>query len=155
MRVFRILVVAAGLYVLTGCASLTGLVTGPFTGAIDAPAQVYRENTQWFDDYPITWSLNVLVISPIGIVLGAPVGFAKGVAIDTQWVIGHIDYGMSFGNYGDASIWRPYTWQWKRKPLPRDAMGEKPPPPDVPGPYKAGEKPPAATGTQTGPASER
>jgi hypothetical protein len=154
MRVLRILVAAAGLYVLTGCASLTGLVTGPFTGAVDAPAQVYRQNPAWFDQYPITWSLNVLVVAPIGIVCGAPVGFAKGIALDVQWAIDHIDYGSAFEGYGPATVWRPYTWQWNRKRLPTD-------PPDpkshitTSGPYKSGEKVPAATGTQAGPPTDK
>ncbi len=153
MRVLRILVVVAGLYALTGCASLTGLATGPFTGAVDAPAQVYRENPQWFDQYPIAWSLNVLVVSPVGIVLGAPVGFAKGIALDVQGAIGHIEYKTAFNSYDDSSVWRPYTWQWKRKRLPTDAPDAKPHI-QTPGPYKDGAKPPAATGTQSGPATD-
>jgi len=42
-----------GLVLLSpGCATLTGLVTGAFTGAVDAPAQVYRYHHATFDYHP-------------------------------------------------------------------------------------------------------
>ena len=96
----------------SGCASLTGLVTGAFTGAVDAPAQVYRTHRDEFAENPINWPANLFLFVPLGFVFGPLTGLCKGVALDMQWVIGQQQYAPVFGSYGNASIWRPYTLHW-------------------------------------------
>ncbi len=95
-----------------GCASLTGLVTGAFTGCIDAPAQVYRHHRKEMDRHPDYWVYNILLFFPLGLGVGPLAGFAKGVGIDIQWLLNQLDYGEAFGTYRDASVWRPYTIHW-------------------------------------------
>lgn len=95
-----------------GCASLTGLVTGAFTGAIDAPAQVYRYNRDTFEDHPEYWIWNLLVFVPVGLVVGPLAGLSKGVGLDVEWMLNEIGYGPVFGSYDRPSIWRPYTIHW-------------------------------------------
>ena len=96
----------------SGCAAMTGLVTGAFAGAVDAPAQVYRTHRDGFAEDPIYWPLNIFVFVPLGIFFGPLVGFCKGMALDCEWVIGKQTYGPVFGSYEEASIWRPYTIHW-------------------------------------------
>ena len=107
---FALAIAAVG--ATSGCATMTGLVTGAFTGAVDAPSQVYRLHREAFAEDPIYWPINVCVFVPVGFVLGPVVGFAKGMALDCEWLIGKQTYGPVFGTYGDASIWRPYTIHW-------------------------------------------
>ena len=58
------------------------------------------------------FSLDVLVIGPVGCVLGPLAGFGKGISLDVQWCIGQVRYGNVFGSYREESIWRPWTWEW-------------------------------------------
>lgn len=96
-----------------GCATLTGLVTGAFTGAVDAPAQVYRYHRSYFDRNPIYWPFNVFLFVPVGIAAGPIVGFGKGLALDIQWAfLDQVSYGRVFGSYRESSVWRPYTIHW-------------------------------------------
>jgi hypothetical protein len=95
-----------------GCAALTGLATGAFTGAVDAPAQVYRKNRSTIDHHPEYWPFNVIFMAPIGFVFGPIAGFAKGLALDIQWLIGRTRYKRSFTTYRKPSVWRPYTIHW-------------------------------------------
>lgn len=109
---------AAGLLALAltvgspGCATLPGMLTGGFTGAVDAPAQVYRYHRAHFDRNPIWWPFNLVLFVPLGIATGPLVGMAKGVALDVQWLIGQIGYGRVFTTYREPSIWRPFTIHW-------------------------------------------
>ena len=103
---------AAMLMVCSGCASLTGLVTGAFTGAVDLPAETYRQNRVAFEQNPMLYGLDVFVVAPCGIVGGPVVGLVKGVSLDVEWVCGKIGYGQVFDSYRDASIWRPWTIYW-------------------------------------------
>ena len=96
----------------SGCATFTGLVTGAFTGAVDAPAEVYRHNRGEFDRNPIYYFFDVVAFVPIGIAAGPLVGLAKGMSEDVEWVIGKEHYGPVFGTYEEPSIWRPYTIHW-------------------------------------------
>jgi len=112
MRTLALLLALASVAFLAGCATITGTATGPLTGAVDAPAETYRHNQQAFQEHPMLYGLDVLVIAPVGIVTGPVFGFVKGVSLDVQWVVGHADYGEVFGTYGPASIWRPHTIQW-------------------------------------------
>ncbi|HTF88671.1 MAG TPA: hypothetical protein VK843_09695 [Planctomycetota bacterium] len=98
------------------CATMTGLITGAFTGAVDAPAEIYRHHPDEFRDHPSYWSFNILVFVPVGFVLGPVVGFAKGIALDMEKLLGQTDYGPVFGNYDKISIWRPYTFGWHPAP---------------------------------------
>lgn len=102
----------AGGQLTGGCATLTGLATGAFTGAVDAPAEVYRAHREGLDEHPIYWTLNIAVFVPLGMGFGPVVGFCKGVALDVQWALRQRDYGPVFGSLGDESIWRPYSIRW-------------------------------------------
>ncbi len=96
----------------SGCAGITGAVTGAFTGAVDAPAETYRHNTEAFEKYPILFAPDVLLMGPAGIITGPLFGLSKGVALDVQCMMGDMKYGEVFGSYGETSIWRPYTLNW-------------------------------------------
>jgi hypothetical protein len=96
----------------SGCATVTGLVSGAFTGAVDAPAQVYRLHREAFAEEPIYWPINICVCVPLGILFGPLMGFAKGMALDCECLIGQQTYGPVFGTYAEPSIWRPYTIHW-------------------------------------------
>jgi hypothetical protein len=136
----RLLTVAllATICLTSGCATITGTVSGPLTGMIDAPAQTYRANRDVFADYPILFSVDALVMGPFGIVTGPLFGFGKGLSLDIQWVISQVDYSEVFGSYRPTSIWRPFTLIWPTKapptePAPR--VPERPavfPPADAP-----------------------
>lgn len=95
-----------------GCAALPGLLTGAFTGAVDAPAQVYRHHRGTFDRHPEYWPFNLILFVPLGIVVGPLAGFSKGIGLDIQWFLNQVSYGKAFGTYKDESIWRPYTIHW-------------------------------------------
>ena len=112
MKTLRIVLVVAMVCVLSGCAMITGTVTGALTGAVDAPAETYRHNREGFADYPILFAADVLVMGPLGIATGPLFGMGKGLALDVQWVIGQVRYGDVFGSYDKASIWRPHTLTW-------------------------------------------
>lgn len=118
VRAQRLLAAVLALGVLVGsgpgCAcTLTGLVTGAFTGAIDAPAQVYRHHHAAMDRHPEYWVYNVLLFFPLGLAAGPLAGLAKGVALDIQfWILDKIGYEKAFTTYKDPSIWRPYTIHW-------------------------------------------
>ncbi len=118
MKVMGALVLAAMLLVCSGCASLTGLVTGAFTGAVDLPAETYRQNRLVFEQNPMLYGVDALVLGPCGIAGGPVVGFVKGASLDVEWVCGKIGYGVAFDSYREASIWRPWTICWpSRRPI--------------------------------------
>lgn len=95
-----------------GCATLPGMLTGAFTGAVDAPMQVYRGRRTFFDRNPIYWPFNALFFGTLGVMAGPIVGMVKGLAIDIQWLLEQVNYSSVFTTYGDDSIWRPYTIHW-------------------------------------------
>ncbi len=95
-----------------GCATVTGAVSGVFTGAVDAPTQVYRNKRSLFEADPIYWPLNIFVFVPIGMLFGPLAGFAKGVALDVECLQARLSYGKVFGGYGPESVWRPYSIHW-------------------------------------------
>ena len=98
-----------------GCATFTGFLSGAFTGAVDAPAQVYRHNRSTFDYHPEYWIFNILFFVPVGFVAGPIAGMAKGFALDIQWAfLDQASYGKAFGSYLKSSVWRPYTIHWLR-----------------------------------------
>lgn len=115
-RKHRLALAVAALLTLsqvTGCAAFAGLVTGAFTGAVDAPAQVYREHRGEFHRHPEYWPFNVFFFVPVGIAAGPLVGFAKGLALDIDCVIlNRTSYSRAFGTYKEPSVWRPYTIHW-------------------------------------------
>ena len=111
-RLLSLVLGAALIFGTPGCTALTGLLTGGFTGAVDAPAQVYRLNRGEFRRNPIYWPFNIIAFVPIGIFFGPLVGFGKGLALDIEWLLGDIDYGDVYGTYRDPSVWRPYTIHW-------------------------------------------
>jgi len=106
---------AVGLCAGAGCATVTGTVTGAVTNAIDCPAENYRANRERFDEVPVLHSLNAVVLGPVGFATGPVFGFAKGLALDIQWVMGQMEYEDVFRTYGPASIWRPFTFSWPVK----------------------------------------
>lgn len=107
-----LLLTLAALLPTGGCATMTGLVTGAFTGAVDAPAQVYRHNRGEMTRHPEYWIYDVLILGPIGFAAGPLAGLAKGFGLDMQWLLGQVEYKDVFGGYGRESIWRPYTIHW-------------------------------------------
>jgi hypothetical protein len=119
MKVMGAFVLAAMLLLCSGCAGITGLVTGAFTGAVDLPAEAYRQNRLVFDRNPMLYGLDCLVLGPCGLVGGPVIGFIKGVSLDIEWVCGKIGYGPVFGSYKEASIWRPWTINWSSRAQPK------------------------------------
>jgi len=113
-RLARGLALLCGLWLAgaSGCATLTGLVTGGFTGLVDAPAQMYRYHEGEFNRHPEYWPYNILFVSPVGMGFGPLAGMAKGIALDVEWCLGEVSYGRVFGSYRDVSVWRPYTIHW-------------------------------------------
>ena len=95
-----------------GCATVAGFVSGAFTGAIDAPAQVYRKHRSFMDHHPIYWVFNVLFVAPMGFLFGPLVGAAKGLALDIHLLLGRAHAERVFATYRNASVWRPYTIHW-------------------------------------------
>ena len=96
----------------SACATVTGACTGAFTGLVDAPAEVYRHNRQSFDEHPMQWPMNILVVTPLGFAFGEVVAFFRGIALDVECLIGNEDVGDVFGSYGRNSVWRPYSFGW-------------------------------------------
>ena len=96
-----------------GCAAFTGLLTGAVTGAVDAPAQIYRYNRGTMDNHPEYWVFNLFVFVPVGIMAGPLAGFAKGLGLDVQfWILNTVNYEDAFTTYRRPSVWRPYTIHW-------------------------------------------
>jgi len=116
MRTILIPAVILMALTLSGCATIAGTVTGAPFGAIDAPAETYRQNKGSFEEFPLFYALDVLVIGPVGFVTGPVFGFCKGLSLDIQWCTGKVDYSDVFGSYERMSIWRPHTVQWPSKP---------------------------------------
>jgi hypothetical protein len=116
MKLIGAFVLAATLIVCSGCAGLTGLITGPFTGAVDLPAETYRQNTLLFEQNPMLYGVDAIVVGPCGIVVGPVAGFCKGISLDIEWVCGWVRYGQVFGTYREISIWRPCTIKWSSAP---------------------------------------
>ena len=96
-------------FALSGCATITGTLTGAVTGFVDLPREIVRENDLRTDDGD-TWLL-AMVAAPVGCVGGPVFGFIKGIALDVSTLSGTVDGGEAFGG-GRASIWRPYTFGW-------------------------------------------
>src|SRR5689334_12766714 len=90
------LAVSLALGAAPGCAALPGLLTGGFTGAVDAPMQVYRHHRTFFERNPIYWTFNVIFIGPLGVAAGPIVGFAKGLSLDIEWLLNEIGYQRVF-----------------------------------------------------------
>lgn len=96
----------------SGCAAFAGLLTGAFTGAVDAPAQVYRNQPGEFHRNPIYWPFNIFFFVPVGMAVGPLAGFGKGLALDIEWLLNRTPYSRAFGTYKEPSVWRPYTIHW-------------------------------------------
>lgn len=94
---------------------ITGTITGPFTGMVDLPVQTYYHNAPAFNDEPMLYGLDALIVGPCGIILGPVCGFVKGASLDVEWVCGKMSYGEVFGTCHDASIWRPCTIWWPNR----------------------------------------
>jgi hypothetical protein len=124
MRATAILAAFVGLALFPGCATITGVATGAFTGAVDAPAEAYRQNREAFLKYPALFGLDVLFLGPVGFASGPAFGLVKGVSLDVQCAIGLMSYGPVFHSYGPASIWRPWTLRWQARNLPAPADPE-------------------------------
>jgi hypothetical protein len=131
MKIMSAFVLAAMLLACSGCATVTGLVTGAFTGAVDLPAETYRQNKVAFEQNPMLYGVDVIVLAPCGIVGGPVVGLVKGVSLDIEWVCSKVRYGQVFGTYHEASIWRPWTMKW-HSAAPAECSCEAPPNPVKP-----------------------
>ena len=115
MRTLTSIVLVAGWFVLSGCATVTGAATGALTGAVDAPAEVYRAKRAEFENYPILHGPNALIFSLVGVATGPLFGLAKGASLDIPSAIGQVEYAEVFGSYRPVSIWRPHTIRWPSK----------------------------------------
>lgn len=115
MRFLCLAALVVALFTVTGCATIMGTATGALTGAVDMPAEAYRHNKMDFENQPMLYGLDVLFLSPVGIVLGPLTGFVKGVSLDVGWIAGKVSYGDVFLSYREASIWRPHTYYWPTK----------------------------------------
>jgi hypothetical protein len=97
------------------CATFTGVVTGPFTGLVDMPAEVYLAHRDGMDRRPFYWLPVIVVFAPAGAVLGPVAGLVKGVALDAQELFDRVSYSDVFrtgGDLGSESIWRPWKLTW-------------------------------------------
>jgi len=112
MRSLGLATLVVILLTVTGCATVTGTVTGAFTGAVDLPSQTRIQNEKAFNNYPMLYGFNALIMGPIGIVTGPLTGLMKGMALDVQWMSGQVRYGNVFGSCDRESIWRPHTFVW-------------------------------------------
>jgi hypothetical protein len=63
----------------TGCATLTGLITGPFTGAYSLGHETYELAEEQGDDKPASWAF---LYGIYGFFLGAPLAIYKGFDAD-------------------------------------------------------------------------
>lgn len=97
---------------LSGCATVTGVVTGAFTGFVDFPSEVVRTQ-QMKTDAASTWGI-VILTAPVGAALGPAFGFVKGVALDVSAVSGTLTVGEEFGSYARTSVWRPFSYDWQK-----------------------------------------
>ena len=96
--------------ILPGCATVTGLTTGAFTGFVDLPNELIRIN-DFESDEGGTWLL-AIVSAPVGFAVGPFYGFVKGVALDVSTLTGAVSLTDQFDSYGRSSIWRPYSRGW-------------------------------------------
>ena len=122
MRTFKRHLVGVGLLaaigISQGClAAPVGLLTGTFTGIVDAPWQVARTFEDEFEEQPGWWAPNWIIVAPVGAVFGGLAGFGKGIVIDAQgWIRGFRgdDLGehasTAFLSYDANSLWRPYSF---------------------------------------------
>ncbi len=90
----------------SGCATVVGTVTGPFTNTVDMP--------RWFLEEEFLgpeWTfLTVVVFAPFGFLTGPFYGFAKGVYVDVGGGLqGKFDYEEGWDS-GVNSVWRPATF---------------------------------------------
>ena len=124
MKSMKSLITTLSLFLLfssSACATVTGACTGSLTGLVDAPAEVYRHNRQFFDEHPMQWPLNIVVVAPFGFVFGEVAGLVRGSALDVECLLGHEEVGEVFGSYGPNSVWRPYSFRWKARRPPKKA----------------------------------
>ena len=98
-----------------GCATATGTVSGALTGAVDAPAETYRNNKEAFEKEPMLFGVNALGMGIVGIATGPVFGLGKGLSLDVQTLIGQMNYNEVFLTYNEASVWRPHTVHWPSK----------------------------------------
>ena len=100
----------AAVAVSPGCiATLTGVVTGPFTGFVDGPAEVSRAWETDPGENEELWLYNALLVAPGSFAAGPFFGLVKGIATDVHCWFGSGSYGSAFGGYDEDSIWRPMT----------------------------------------------
>ena len=70
------------LFSASSCATVTGACTGCVTGLVDAPAEVYRHNRQFFDEHPMQWPLNIVVVAPLGLSSAKPLALSE----ESRWM---------------------------------------------------------------------
>ncbi|HEX6813737.1 MAG TPA: hypothetical protein VF384_19105 [Planctomycetota bacterium] len=102
--------VLASAFLLPGCATVTGLVTGAFTGFVDLPSELIHKG-QLNPESGETWAV-AIVMAPVGFALGPLFGLIKGVGLDISASRGTSSTSEQFGTYGRISIWRPYAFHW-------------------------------------------
>jgi len=124
MKILGVVALAIVFVACSGCAMITGTITGPFTGAVDLPVQTYFHNAPAFHENPMLYGLDALIVGPCGIVVGPVTGLIKGASLDVEWVCGKVSYGEVFGTCHEASIWRPCTIEWPSKGMMAKSMAK-------------------------------
>ncbi|MHC4473482.1 MAG: hypothetical protein ACYS99_21260 [Planctomycetota bacterium] len=114
MRILHVVLLVPLLVLPSGC-FIVGAVTGPFSGAIDAPCQVYEHNREAFEESPMLYGADALIVGAFGFGTGPLMGFMKGLSLDIQVLSGHVDTGDAWSS-GPASVFRPFTGYWRTTP---------------------------------------
>jgi hypothetical protein len=93
---------------MNSCSAVTGLFTGAVTGSYDITRTMVDEGVDDPDHLTA-----VIVLGPVGVILGPVLGFFKGLALDyTCLTTEEVSYGDIYGSMGKASVWRPFAWNW-------------------------------------------
>ena len=95
---------------LPSCATVTGLVTGAFTGFVDLPNELIHKN-KLDPESGETWAV-AIALAPVGFALGPLFGLIKGIGLDVSASRGTTTTSEQFSTYGRVSVWRPYTFHW-------------------------------------------
>jgi hypothetical protein len=116
MKTILALLLTACLSAAAGCAGLTGLVTGAITGPRDCTEETMRQNSFAYHYNPMLYGVGAVLLTPVGLVTGPVCGFVKGVSLDVEATMDMVDYSEVFCTHNEASIWRPFTWEWPSRP---------------------------------------
>ncbi|MEZ6036060.1 MAG: hypothetical protein R3F29_01180 [Planctomycetota bacterium] len=112
VRTVRRACMSLSLLAAAGCSTITGTLTGPFTGFVDLPREIMHEQ-HMRPDAASTWVV-ALFAAPVGAACGPVFGFVKGIALDINAMNGTLSTAEEFGTMNRASVWRPYAFDWQQ-----------------------------------------